>query len=332
MQWSLGVLSYMIPQSPVTAPCSAYSISSTLAHTVGGWDAGPSAIGEDYHMYLKCFFATRAKLVIVKIFSPASQSNIEGSKPGFWSGFKARYVQAKRHWWASLDVGYTIRRSVYEIFASGWDSPNNQLQKVEMVSGSKTSTIFFISKLVCLWYAVFEEHFFLSQAIIMIATSSVIIPPGLIPAISNGYWNVFSTQPPSSLLLFTNTFGNYSRLCGAGLYILGVVSYEYYQEWNGRTRWSEAYRGKVGKRSCIQAKRGFLGPLDWLSFPLFSVFFVIIPQMHAQIIQLWTENLDYVVAAKPMVVDGPAAIDMVEVKDEILLVKALEPADSKDTL
>ena len=330
MQWSLGVLSYMIPQSPVTAPCSAYSISSTLAQNVGGWDAGPSAIGEDYHMYLKCFFSTRGSLKVVKIFSPASQSNIEGNKPGFWSGFKARYVQAKRHWWASLDVGYTIRRTFFEIFASGWDSPNNKLEKV-LMSPSRPPSIYFLSKLVCLWYAVLEEHFYLSQAIIMIATSSVIIPPGLVPSISNSYWYYFSTSPPSDLLNFTNTFGNYARLCGAGLYVLGVISYEYYQEWNARGRWSEKYRGKIGKRSSIQAKRSWFGPLDWLSFPFFSVFYVIIPQMHAQIIQLWTEDLDYVVAAKP-VIAAEGGIEVEETKEEILVVRRMGQIDSKDTL
>jgi hypothetical protein len=164
----------------------------------------------------------------------------------------------------------------------------------------------------------------------MIATSSVIIPPGLIPDVSNGYWNYFSQVPPSDSLILANSVGNYSRLCGAGLYILGVIAYEFYQEWNGRKRWSDEYRGKIGKRSSIQAKRGMFGPLDWLSFPLFSVFYVIIPQMHAQIAQLWTENLDYVVAAKPNV-DGPVVIEMEESKDQASFVKGMEPVDSKDT-
>lgn len=45
MQWSLGVLSYMIPESPVTAPCSAYSLSSTLVALVGGFNSSLHKVG-----------------------------------------------------------------------------------------------------------------------------------------------------------------------------------------------------------------------------------------------------------------------------------------------
>lgn len=54
--WSIAVISNMYPSSAVKIPCSAYSVSMALAEKVKFWDSGPDAIGEDLHMYLKCFF------------------------------------------------------------------------------------------------------------------------------------------------------------------------------------------------------------------------------------------------------------------------------------
>jgi len=68
--------------SPVKIPCSAYSLSMDLAMGCGGWDAGPEAVGEDMHMYLKCFFKTQGKVKVITIWSAASQCNVEGSGKG----------------------------------------------------------------------------------------------------------------------------------------------------------------------------------------------------------------------------------------------------------
>ena len=82
MFWSIGVMSNLYHDSPVKIPCSAYSVSMTLAISVNFWDAGAEAIGEDLHMYLKCFFATKGHVIMKSIFSPASQCNIEGEGSG----------------------------------------------------------------------------------------------------------------------------------------------------------------------------------------------------------------------------------------------------------
>lgn len=65
-------------------------------------------------MFLKCFFHTNGLLRMVKIYSPASCTNIEGTGTGiakYFSGMATRYGQAKRHWFASLDVGYVVKKS-----------------------------------------------------------------------------------------------------------------------------------------------------------------------------------------------------------------------------
>jgi hypothetical protein len=124
IMWSIGVMSNLYPGSPIKLPCSAYSISMDLAAAIDFWDAGPEAIGEDMHMYLKSFFATQGKVIVKSIFSPASQCNIEGSGTGF-AGFtsymQARYIQGKRHLWGSLDTGYSLRRILFAIAAPAAD-------------------------------------------------------------------------------------------------------------------------------------------------------------------------------------------------------------------
>jgi len=68
------------------------------------------------HMLLKTYFATRGKLTTITIHSAASQCNISGGDDNedTWSRalatIKARYRQAQRHMWGSLDSGYAARR------------------------------------------------------------------------------------------------------------------------------------------------------------------------------------------------------------------------------
>lgn len=85
-------MSNLYKGSPVKLPCSAYTVSMDLAVSVNFWDAGEEAIGEDLHMYLKCFFATRGHVIVKSIFSPASQCNIEGEGKGLvgWSSGKTK--------------------------------------------------------------------------------------------------------------------------------------------------------------------------------------------------------------------------------------------------
>jgi hypothetical protein len=53
-----------------------------LADKVGGWDADCEAIGEDLHMYLKCFFALNGNLTTRTVVAPASQTNVVSGLKG----------------------------------------------------------------------------------------------------------------------------------------------------------------------------------------------------------------------------------------------------------
>ncbi|ORX39820.1 hypothetical protein BD324DRAFT_607033 [Kockovaella imperatae] len=111
--WSIAGTSAIFPESTTKIPTSAYSLSLSLLANVGFHDTGPEAIGEDMHMYIKCLFATGGRLLPETIYSPASQLDVVSSHVvgwrGYWNAHVARYQQALRHMWGSLDSLYAAR-------------------------------------------------------------------------------------------------------------------------------------------------------------------------------------------------------------------------------
>lgn len=141
IMWSTAGISGIYPGSTIRIPTSAYSISMALAIKVGFWDAGPQAIGEDMHMFLKSLFDTKGHLHVETIYSPASQCNVVGSKSAiqsghiasFFSDCNARWQQAVRHMWGSLDTGYVANRFISKDFGvSASREIEHRLARVEM--------------------------------------------------------------------------------------------------------------------------------------------------------------------------------------------------------
>lgn len=98
--------------SIIRPPTSVYSMDLSLVRRVDGWDADEVAIGEDLHMYIKCFFALNGNLTTRTVLSAASQSNVcPGAKGvrGWYKNCTARYKQALRHMWGALDSGFVAR-------------------------------------------------------------------------------------------------------------------------------------------------------------------------------------------------------------------------------
>jgi hypothetical protein len=115
--WGAAGLSSNLPWPTIHIPTSVYSLPLPLAEEVGGWDGDPTAIGEDMHMLLKTYFNSNGKLVTVPLYSAASQCNISARdcEKGWRRALlpiNARYRQAQRHMWGSLDSGYAARRIV----------------------------------------------------------------------------------------------------------------------------------------------------------------------------------------------------------------------------
>ncbi|KAK5114192.1 hypothetical protein LTR62_002762 [Meristemomyces frigidus] len=113
LMWAGAGISSLYTSSQVCIPTSVYSLPMTLVEHVGGWDTDPGAIGEDMHMYLKCFFALSGNLRTRIIYAAASQCNVSSDVKGvagYVDGLTARYKQALRHMWGSLDTGFAVRQ------------------------------------------------------------------------------------------------------------------------------------------------------------------------------------------------------------------------------
>ncbi|KAB5536536.1 glycosyl transferase family group 2-domain-containing protein [Coniochaeta sp. 2T2.1] len=115
--WCAAGMSGLYSGSTTAPPTSVYSLPLELVDRVGGWDCDNESIGEDLHMYIKCFFALNGNLICRTILSPVSQTNVTGG--GHGKGYKgaladiqARYRQAMRHMWGALDTGYALRKAV----------------------------------------------------------------------------------------------------------------------------------------------------------------------------------------------------------------------------
>jgi hypothetical protein len=117
IMWSAAGLSGLYSGSTIAPPTSVYSLPLELIDRVGGWDCDSEAIGEDFHMYLKCFFALNGNLTNRTVLSPVSQTNVSSGTTakgfrGIYLDVQARYKQALRHMWGALDTGYAIRKFV----------------------------------------------------------------------------------------------------------------------------------------------------------------------------------------------------------------------------
>ncbi|KAK0527312.1 hypothetical protein OC835_005016 [Tilletia horrida] len=113
--WCCAGLGGIYPSSWVKIPTSAYGVSLDLVKYCNFWDCGPEAIGEDMHFYVKAMFETKGNVYAETIYSPASQCNVvggEGNGPvsSYLNDMRARWSQACRHLWGSLDFGYCWHR------------------------------------------------------------------------------------------------------------------------------------------------------------------------------------------------------------------------------
>ncbi|KAE8246694.1 hypothetical protein A4X13_0g5671 [Tilletia indica] len=113
--WCCAGIGGIYPSSWVKIPTSAYGASLELVKYCDFWDCGPEAIGEDMHFYVKAMFETKGNVYAETIYSPASQCNVVGAAgngvvSSYMNDMRARWSQACRHLWGSLDFGYCWHR------------------------------------------------------------------------------------------------------------------------------------------------------------------------------------------------------------------------------
>ncbi|KAJ3023355.1 hypothetical protein HKX48_003466 [Thoreauomyces humboldtii] len=356
MFWSIGVISNLYPSSSIKVPCSAYAVSMDLALAVNFWDAGPEAIGEDMHMYLKCFFATEGRVIVKSIFSPASQCNVEGAGSGIsgWmGGMFARYDQAKRHLWGSLDTGYALRRVLMSYIAPNYEAtiPQKNVEKAkyggkeEMPSKLRYNP-WLILELV---HRLLESHILMGHLFCMIIISAIILPirSSFSYPLATFFWGYLSDDPVHPYVELALNVSFWIRMSIVIPNVVMIWYYEKYHSWVGFERWalqdaqmretsslaaagrtdsamdlsSESKNGlrqvpgastgattssqvprvqHLGKRSQLASERQYPRNLfDWFTIPVAGFLFYVLPQFHAQVSHLFTDRLDYKVAAKP---------------------------------
>ncbi|KAI9873753.1 MAG: hypothetical protein M1830_010630 [Pleopsidium flavum] len=318
--WCGAGLSGLYKNSAICIPTSVYSISLLLAERVGGWDTGPEAIGEDLHMYLKCYFATAGKLAIQIVYSPASQCNVSSDAKGYrgWveSG-RARYRQALRHMWGALDTGYAIEKgwtlwwrkgdnimvdwppAPENLDGSDWDSASDMTypSSTPLSKAAHTANVQYDSlNLFILFHRLFEAHFLPTHLTILLLSSAI-----------------YSLFTPVALiaptLLWAFDFTSTLRLLGFLCMMFFFWLYESYHYTCVQAREDEMRRAGLYE----QMQGGFTyrhwrwNMLDYFIFPVSGTVFGSIPAIVAEMCHFYTSRLTYRVSKKPQLlrVGGP---------------------------
>jgi hypothetical protein len=312
--WSAGGVSGLYQGSSIAPPTSVYSVPLELVDRVGGWDRDSEAIGEDLHMYLKCFFALNGNLTTRTIYSAVSQCNVtDGTKTGargMYLDIRARYKQALRHMWGALDSGYALRkmaglwrdrnqtsRAFRPLHASlGDDSDlgaSMDLHDSEeepdngIYSGVIKDTLAKPDwgRILILSHRLFEAHFLPLQMTTMIFASTFFV------------WLTEGNGDPYHLgWIFT--FCNFLRIFG----FLGVAVYIFFYEFyhriciqNRQREMTEAGLATGMNFSHRNIKNNFL---DYAIVPVVAPIFGAVPCLQAQICHFWTKDLVYTVSKK----------------------------------
>lgn len=293
--WCGAGLSGHYATSSICPPTSVYSLSLNLVDRAGGWDAGETAIGEDLHMYIKCFFVLNGNLKARTILSPASQSNVHSGGRGirgFIGDCKARYRQAIRHMWGALDSGFVVK----SISGMWWESR-------KMTGDGRLVVSYFIlassaiiinsyrpnwTNTMVLLHRMYEAHFLPTHLALLIISTSLymfFIPMKAIPV----------------LLLHALDITAYFRLISILNLAVFFVLYERYHYICVSARQEEMIRAGLAEQmgdsfSYRSFKRNFL---DYCVFPIAGTLFGSIPAVVALVCHFWTLKLVYSVSKKP---------------------------------
>ncbi|KAF2173915.1 hypothetical protein M409DRAFT_62133 [Zasmidium cellare ATCC 36951] len=323
LMWAGAGLSSLYSGSSVCIPTSVYSLPMTLVEHVGGWDTDPGAIGEDMHMYLKCFFALSGNLKVQIVHAAASQCNVssgQGGITGYYLGLEARYKQALRHMWGSLDTGFTIRESIKML--DRHRKAKKALDECPLSAPNSNWTAFYTStglhkslvpkgadnahappkpvhkyNLFTLYHRLFEAHFLPIHLAVILTTSSIysaFLPSFLVPHV----------------LKVALDFSGFCRLIGFCTMLTFFYLYERYHRLCVGLRKEEMRR--AGMLEDMEEADGFTanvfqvaGLFEAALFPIGGFIFGAIPAMQAVLSHLFTDRLTYVVSLKPQLTLKP---------------------------
>ncbi|CAM6002915.1 unnamed protein product [Sphagnum balticum] len=298
--WCAAGMSGQYGGSIICPPTSAYSIPLELADRVGGWDVGPEAIGEDLHMYLKCFFALNGDLLVRPVTCPVSQTNITGVGDARLQGVRARYRQALRHMWGSLDSGYALgqiaklwrrrnvtREVVWPLHFTEKDKEQNRENgSVVPVKSPNWLNIFF------LFHRLFEAHF-------MPAHISILVLTTLLCRYLSSFTTIANSNPLTLIFSATDTLS----LIGFLSTLFYFFTYQTYHALSLQIRKCEMVN--VGLADEMEKGDGFsarswINVLDCVWIPFVAPLYGSLPAIQAQLGHFWSRELVYVVSNKPV--------------------------------
>ncbi|EJT72757.1 hypothetical protein GGTG_09614 [Gaeumannomyces tritici R3-111a-1] len=314
--WAAGGISGLYTGSTIAPPTSVYTCNMELVDRVGGWDVDNEAIGEDLHMYLKCFFALNGHVTTKVIMAPVSQTNVTGGGhgqglSGLYKDIRARYKQAERHMWGALDTGYGLRKCV-ELFKerkylarafkplhTSLDTADSYVpQEVDKLDPEQPLEAGIFSDVThdtlekpdwertfYLLHRLFEAHCLPVHATILIVSSTLFLWLTEGAADIHGIAWIFPVC-------------NWLRTAGFMQVALYLFLYESFHRTCVETRekeMSDAGLAKGMNFSKREVKRNYI---DYFLVPLVAPIFGSIPCMWAQICHFWTLDLVYTVSMK----------------------------------
>ncbi|KNE67198.1 hypothetical protein AMAG_12267 [Allomyces macrogynus ATCC 38327] len=109
--WTVAMMQNLSSSRGLHFPCSTYTLTLPLARHVGGWDTSADAIGEDLHMFLKCFYRSRGIARGTPIWCPVNLANVQADS--YKQTLFDRYTQARRHFAGSADSLFALRHTFY---------------------------------------------------------------------------------------------------------------------------------------------------------------------------------------------------------------------------
>jgi hypothetical protein len=313
--WGAAGLSGLFRGSSVAPPTSVYSLPLELVDRVGGWDSNSEAIGEDLHMYLKCFFALNGHLTSRTIMSPVSQSNVKGDGgvgiSGLFNDLRARYKQALRHMWGALDTGFALRKFVelwrerkhtsrsfqplHVTLANDKYISQAQLDSIDPEHTAESGVFSDVTsdtlkdphwtRIVILFHRLFEAHFLPVQMTILVLASTLYD------------WVTEGGSDPHHLA-WAFAYCNVMRTISFMEIAFYLFLYERFHRVAATNREREMTEAGLSKGMCFSHRTVRSNFVDYFMVPLVAPLYASIPCAQAQLQHFWTIDLVYTVSKK----------------------------------
>ena len=329
--WCAAGMSGLYNGSVLSPPTSVYSVPLALVDRVGGWDTDAEAIGEDLHMFVKCFFATNGNLTCRTIMSPVSQSNItSGSGAGIRGTARdiwARYNQALRHMWGALDSGFALRqgarlwrdrklttrtfRPLHQNTGSDSDFyvPDSQVNGDDAETAIESGVFSDVvqetiqephwERIFYMYHRLFEAHFLPVHMAVLV--------------VSSGIWNwITENNGDPNGLNWTFTVSAILRLVGFGAIGAYLFLYESYHRLAVKARERDMRHAGLETGMSFSHRCFKKNVFDYILIPLVAPLYGTLPAMQAAVAQLWTVELVYQVSKKEsrQKLEKPSVADM----------------------